>query len=513
MKRLKTNLTPQYKLTAVLFIILYCISTGNLLSQQKKEMQLLLYNAQQVLYSNPEQSLKFAQHIAKNSKSSKEIIQSYLLISKSYLIEGKYGQAIEASENAKRIAEESNDDSLHVSSLSLLSEIMNFLNITDLSTKYNDEAKQIIKRNSKLHKEFKEIEISEIIKKDPKLSPEMDLAFAKITKGTLFTQIAKRYLERSDYDMAFFYFSKSMENLEKKTNMDYWEMLTFIDYSDYFFNNKQYETAVEVLYKAVEKQKKINNPFYEKEINEKLMKSFIALKDSKKSQEYYQKLNIAEVNTESQLSLANEWVVNNYENKKNNIVHLKERKQKNIIYISLTFLLIIVVVVVIFQRSYNLKIKNKKDLIHFFEIMDQSNHQEQKNKSLKPISVSLETEKNILTGLDKFEKSNKFLNDNMSLPLLASQLNTNTKYLSKILSDHKQKNFNFYVNELRINYIINKLKTDPQYLNFKVSYLAEECGFASHNSFTFAFKKHIGMSPITFIDFIKEDKKNNAHRL
>lgn len=101
----------------------------------------------------------------------------------------------------------------------------------------------------------------------------------------------------------------------------------------------------------------------------------------------------------------------------------------------------------------------------------------------------------------------------MSLPLLASQLNTNTKYLSKILSDYKQKNFNFYVNELRINYIINKLKTDPQYLNFKVSYLAEECGFASHNSFTFAFKKHIGMSPITFIDFIKEDKKNNAHRL
>ncbi|AYN00608.1 helix-turn-helix domain-containing protein [Chryseobacterium sp. 3008163] len=176
-------------------------------------------------------------------------------------------------------------------------------------------------------------------------------------------------------------------------------------------------------------------------------------------------------------------------------------------------LLIILVVILVFRRNYKLKINNKKDLTSFLETINKFDNKEQKNKTLKSISVASDTEKNIIAGLIKFEKSNRFLNKNMSLPLLATQLNTNTKYLSKVLSDHKQKNFNFYINELRINYIVNKLRKDSKYLNFKVSYLAEECGFASHNSFTFAFKKHIGMSPITFIDFIKLEKENNAYPL
>lgn len=506
---LKTTLSFIYRLQIISFILLF-ISSGILFAQQKKEMKALLSDAQLILYSDPEQSLKFAKYIEKNSKSSKEIIESNLLISKCYFIEGNYDQAIEVAENAKRTAANANNNILYVNSLLLLSEMMNFLNVTDLSTKYDDEARQILKRNSKFQKEFKEIQVTEIVKNNRKLPLEMDLAYAKIAQGTLFTQIAKIYLEKSDYNNAFFYFTKSMENLEKKGRMDYWEMLNFISYSDYFFENKQYETAIKILYKAVEKEEKFNNPLYEKEIYEKLLKNFIALKDSKKSQEYYQKLNIAEIKTESKLSLANEWLVNNHEKNNENIENLKKKQQKNIIYVSMISLLVVLIILIVFQLSYNSKIKHKKDLIHFLEIMEHSDNMEQKSKSIRPILVSLETEKNILVGLGKFEKNNKFLNKNMSLPLLATQLNTNTKYLSKILSDHKQKNFNFYVNELRINYIINKLRTNPKYLSFKISYLADESGFASHNSFTFAFKKHIGMSPITFIDNIKEELKNNV---
>ncbi|AYN00609.1 hypothetical protein [Chryseobacterium sp. 3008163] len=58
------------------------------------------------------------------------------------------------------------------------------------------------------------------------------------------------------------------------------------------------------------------------------MKNFIALKDSEKSQEYYRKLHIATVNTESKLSLANEWFVNNYENNNNTITNLIEKNKK-----------------------------------------------------------------------------------------------------------------------------------------------------------------------------------------
>ena len=74
---------------------------------------------------------------------------------------------------------------------------------------------------------------------------------------------------------------------------------------------------------------------------------------------------------------------------------------------------------------------------------------------------------------------------------------------------HKGKNFNVYINELRINYIVSKLKTNPMYLNYKVSYLADECGFSSHSSFSTVFKNCTGIKPNVFIQFLMKDRNEN----
>ena len=115
----------------------------------------------------------------------------------------------------------------------------------------------------------------------------------------------------------------------------------------------------------------------------------------------------------------------------------------------------------------------------------------------------------ILSKMKKFEDSNKFLQKEMSLAMLASQFGTNTKYLSEIINKHLGKNFNNYINDLRINYIVEKLKTTPKYLNYKVSYLAEETGFSSHSSFTTVFKNTTGISPNVFIKLLTKDNNNN----
>ena len=56
----------------------------------------------------------------------------------------------------------------------------------------------------------------------------------------------------------------------------------------------------------------------------------------------------------------------------------------------------------------------------------------------------------------------------ISLAVLAGQLDSNTKYLSEIINTHYNVNFNTYINKLRINYIIEKLKTDPNFINYKI---------------------------------------------
>ena len=93
----------------------------------------------------------------------------------------------------------------------------------------------------------------------------------------------------------------------------------------------------------------------------------------------------------------------------------------------------------------------------------------------------------------------------MSLALLSSQLEINTKYLSEV-NNSREKNFNGYVNKLRINHIVQLLKNDPAFLNYKVSYLAEYSGFSSHSAFTTVFKSVTGMSPNTYIQEIIKGK-------
>lgn len=122
------------------------------------------------------------------------------------------------------------------------------------------------------------------------------------------------------------------------------------------------------------------------------------------------------------------------------------------------------------------------------------------------IVISIETETRILKRLLAFEKSEKFLRKDFSLGLLAAQLNTNSKYLSEVIKNNRAQNFNNYINTLRINYIVRKLYNEPKYREYKISYLAEECGYASSQVFVIAFKKINGVTPSYFIDSLKEDQ-------
>jgi YesN/AraC family two-component response regulator len=136
--------------------------------------------------------------------------------------------------------------------------------------------------------------------------------------------------------------------------------------------------------------------------------------------------------------------------------------------------------------------------------------------SKKTLFIPIETENSILDKLKRFETTTRFTHKDMSLAYLASQFDTNTKYLSEVINKHKGRHFNIYINELRVKYIIEKLKKEPLYLNYKVSYLAKESGFASHSNFATVFRSITGTSPTTFINLLKREiqskRKNTEHK-
>ena len=130
-------------------------------------------------------------------------------------------------------------------------------------------------------------------------------------------------------------------------------------------------------------------------------------------------------------------------------------------------------------------------------------------KPMNNLSISSKTENDLLRKLELFEKNKGFIKKDVNLASLSKQIETNTKYLSEIIKTHRQKQFNSYLNELRVNYIVNRLQNEPKYINTKVSYLASDCGFASHSTFTTTFTQIMNESPSAFVKRIKEEQKKS----
>src|SRR5690606_2652902 len=82
----------------------------------------------------------------------------------------------------------------------------------------------------------------------------------------------------------------------------------------------------------------------------------------------------------------------------------------------------------------------------------------------------------ILKKLEQFEVNKGFIKQNLTLSKLAASLKTNPKYLSKVIVDYKQKEYTQYINDLRINYLIELLKS-KKHLNYTIEALAGEIGF------------------------------------
>ncbi len=126
------------------------------------------------------------------------------------------------------------------------------------------------------------------------------------------------------------------------------------------------------------------------------------------------------------------------------------------------------------------------------------------DKSVDYNYISKEMEELILQGIKTFEQQQGYLKHEISLSKLASQIGVNHRYLSYVIKHHKHTDFSSYINTLRIDYIVAVLQANPEMLKYKISYLADLCGFASHSRFTITFKRIKGLSPSTFIEQIKD---------
>ncbi|MEP0265474.1 helix-turn-helix domain-containing protein [Dokdonia sp.] len=192
------------------------------------------------------------------------------------------------------------------------------------------------------------------------------------------------------------------------------------------------------------------------------------------------------------------------------LIKLLESKNQTLsvkAFLILALFLISISILILQLRKHRLYKKR------FEAIITKLNNQQTNNTTshtLKTPSKKLDIDSPIVTiileKLVAFETKNEFLKNNITVTSLAKKLGTNTKYLSKIINTYKEKSFIHYINDLRINYMMRELKTNPTLQRYTILSIGQEAGFNSAKSFSDAFKKTTGISPSYYIKNLQAKK-------
>jgi YesN/AraC family two-component response regulator len=94
-------------------------------------------------------------------------------------------------------------------------------------------------------------------------------------------------------------------------------------------------------------------------------------------------------------------------------------------------------------------------------------------------------------------ENNYFLRQDASLNDLATILKVHPNYISKIINQGKDSNFNDFINQKRIRFSQGRL-VDPNFSNLTIEAIGALAGFKSKSAFYTAFKKHTGTSPSAY---------------
>ncbi|KQB39836.1 AraC family transcriptional regulator [Flavobacterium aquidurense] len=287
--------------------------------------------------------------------------------------------------------------------------------------------------------------------------------FANETLGDLY--IGKSYWALNRKQQALHYFDKADRMLDERQYVrpelqEMYELLI-----DYYITKKKSEVGLYYINRLL-KADSISNATY-KYLYGKVVKDY----DTKKLRTEKKKIEIA----------------------------LNRKKYRELIFIIIINLLVCTSCYLVYRNLRNRRNYRKK----FAELMSK-NEKVKDSAKLKKIPME-ELDVNpdaviiLLKQLEKFERDKKFLEMDWTLVKLAASFNSNTKYLSKVIYFHRGKKFADYINDLKIDYLIELMKTNRMLRNYTNKALAEEAGFSTTQRFTNAFYSRVEISPTFFI--------------
>ncbi len=520
-------------LLLITFGFTFAQKSEQLLNEAQIDQQIA--DAKKISSKNIKKTIEISKKTYQDSKVidyKKGMLESNILLMAKYFDIGNFKKVIELNKETINLAEDTGDNEKLANTHRLSAASLTELGFNDESQKEFRIALQITKMirsenckyyqqaliynglasysahinapiDSVIYYQKKSLETVLKIDEDIKYTDKKyhTLALAYMNLGM--TNVAKHRPKEAEM-----YFSKALKlctDTQYKINKDL-EVAVLNEFAWLYYDQKKYTEAILYAKQAEQMEKQLSLPYIRRDIYEVMFKSSVENGEKDTSSKYmnlYTALNDSLVNVEKK-------TINTPVKQLMNTQGEKYTKHiQKLIILSSAALIITLLAGWLFWK------KKQQQLTERYRIIiDELQKRENSRSAEEPIvstdrsaGIKDDTTKTIIAKLKKFETSQKFLREDISLSYLANSINTNTRYLSEVIKQHKGKSFNNYINGLRIQYITEALYKDPKYREYKISYLAQVCGFSSREVFGVIFKKETGVTPSFFISQLKNDQK------
>jgi len=505
------------KIGFLVFIFFLMICSKNVLSQSSTKTDSLLFNL-----SLP------------NADSSK----IYYIVGNEHYDVSEYNLAMNYYLKSLKEAEKNNNKQRKADVLNAIGNIYLYhqANYSKALEYYNRSLEIFIEINDDfgIAIEYNNIGIVYASKKEYELGLEFFLKSYKLKKEIndslsiyiTLSNIGEMYYEKKEYDESIKYLLKS---LESNKNDDWAISNTLNNIAKYHIAKCEYNAAKNNLEKSINISKKhsynsllrnsylIYSRLYSKQNNINLLEKYNELYLSISDTIYNEKS--LRLLTEMQTKYETKETENENELlKAEKDIETQKLKVLNIrISALIGGIVIIFISLLVFIFQYKNQWKTNKVLVNKnLEIVErekelqnakekvelQLNEFKKNDKDSKKYSTSElqdeEKQKMIKLINDSMNIKKSFLQSDFSLKKMAEEINSSRTYVSQVINEHYNCNFNTFINDFRIKEARRKL-SEPKNKNITIEAIANEVGFKSKTSFNNAFKKFTGVTPSFFL--------------
>lgn len=289
--------------------------------------------------------------------------------------------------------------------------------------------------------------------------------------------------------------------------MSYWKMDKKDKALQYFFElDKDYSETGKL------------DPFFRPAF-ENLIVYYKETDDTKKQLEYVDKLIMLDKVFEKDFKYLSGTLKKEYDTKR--LIEEKSNLENTIkvhhfIYLSLLGIgcLVIIILAFLIKKYYQRKKYFKKLYEEFLnqkeKSLDVDTTAETQNLDKEifynKLNINPLTVEKVLAALLMFEEEKQFLKKEITLSSLAKKCGTNTSYLSKIINHYKHANFAEYLNNLRLEYVVNQWKTKRKTRYVSIQDTAEKAGYSSTQAFAKNFQEKYQIPPSYFLNRLNKEE-------